>query len=246
MTGLLLTTLLTAGSALADDGGRAERLAELRSEVEALQHEVSMDKADMRTRLQALEAARTELELQVRQEELELQQLRLEIEKERALAAEAGADHQVLVPAVKAGLDRIRPVIEGGLPYRVPERLEAVREIEVALEGGTLPPHKAANRLWSLYEDELRLGRENALDRQTITLGGQQVLVDVARLGMVALFFRTSAGATGWAERAGSGWTWRTADARADRQQILALFDALEKQMRVGWFEIPNVLPGAE
>lgn len=219
---------------------RAERLAELRGEVESLQHEVTMDKGDMRTRLSALEAARTNLELQLRQEELRSQQLTIQIDKERALASEEGTVNEVLAPAVSAGLEAIVPVIEGGIPYRVPERLAAVEQLKIGLQGGTLAAPRAASRLWSLYEDELRLGRENAIDRQTITLDGQQLLVDVARLGMVSLCFRTADGDHGWAERTSGGWAWVRAQTRAERQQIQQLFDALEKQIRVGWFEIPG------
>lgn len=240
-TAVLLAILGTA--ALAQEPGRAERLAQLRSDVEALQHEVTMEKGDMRARLRALEDARTQLELQIKQEELSLQQLSLQIDKERALAAEEGEATNILVPAVQKGIAAMRPVIETGIPYRTGERLQALRELEVALNGGTLPPARAANRLWSLYEDELRLTRENAMDRQTISLNGEEVLVDVARMGMVALYFRTPDGRAGWATRSGTTWGFQVAEDRADVARIDELFDALGKQIRVGWFEVPNVLP---
>ncbi len=231
---------LATHPAAAEDLQRAERLAALRSEVETLQHEVTLDKGDLRARLSALEAARTNLQLQIRQEELQLQQLAVQIAQERALASEEGTVHGVLEPAVRAGLDALVPAIERGVPYRVPERLQAVEALRIGLTGGTVSAPRAASRLWSLYEDELRLGRENAIDRQTILLDGQEVLVDVARLGMVVLCYRASDGAVGWAERVAGGWAWRPAEARADRQRVQQLFEALEKQIRVGWFEIPG------
>ncbi|MBX2802660.1 MAG: DUF3450 domain-containing protein [Myxococcales bacterium] len=243
MTAWVALGLLGTTVAHSQEDGRAERLSELRSEVEALQHEVTMNKGDMRTRLQALEAARTDLELKIRQEELRLQQLAIEIDKERAVASDEGAATDVLIPSIEAGAVAIKPVIEGGIPFRVSERLAAVDEIMNALTAGTLPAHKAANRLWTLYEDEIRLGRENAMDRQTILLDGQEVLVDVAKVGMVSLFFRAPDGGTGWAERSSGGWAWVRATDRADDRRILEVFDALEKQIRVGWFEVPNVLP---
>lgn len=242
VTTMLLGTL--ASVAWAQEPGRAERLAQLRSEVESLQHEVTMEKSDMRARLRTLEDARTQLQLQIKQEELVLQQLALQIEAERALAAQEGEATSILAPAVERGVTALRPVIENGVPYRVVERLEALDQIEVGLRGGTLPPARAANRLWSLYEDELRLTRENAMDRQTIRLDGSEVLVDVARMGMVALFFRAPDGRAGWAERTDGGWTWRLARDRADKRQLDELFDALGKQIRVGWFEVPNAFPG--
>lgn len=244
--GAILVLLGIVGSAaLAQEPGRAERLAQLRSEVEALQHEVTMEKGDMRARLRALEDARTQLELQIKQEELTLQQLSLQIDKERALVAEEGEATHILVPAVQEGIAKIRPVIENGIPFRVDERLQALREIESGLNGGTLSPARAANRLWSFYEDELRLTRESSMDRQTITIDGNEVLANVARVGMVSLYFQTQGRNPdyGWAKRSGGGWVFEKAADSGDQRRLADLFDALAKHINVGWFEIPNVLP---
>ncbi len=241
LLGLVACTL--GQPAWAQDSERALRLAALRAEVEALQHDVTMEKQAMARRLLAIDTSRTELEVQIRQEELQLQQLELELDKERAAALTEGAATEALTPAVLAGIAAIRPVVATGMPYRVPERLAALDELETALTGGTLPPHKAASRLWQRIEDELRLGRENGVDRQIIDLDGEEILVDVARLGMVALFFRTADGSVGWVEPTDGGWTWVRTDDRGDRARIAELFDNLEKQIRVGWFEVPNTLP---
>jgi hypothetical protein len=235
--------LLGLGVAHAEDGDRAARLAALRGEVDALSDAIELEKADMLGKMQALDASRSELELRLRQEELAARQLQVEIEQARLEATAEGAGMEVLLPSIRAGLHALAPVISGGVPYRVAERLSALEEIDAALTAGTLSPHRAASRLWQVYEDELRLGRENTVDRQTIVLGGDEILVDVARLGTVALFYRTPDGRVGWAERGSDGWTWREAPTRADARRVLQLFDSLQKQIRAGWFEIPAALP---
>jgi len=240
---LIIAAALLGGVAHADESERSTRLATLRGEVEQLHHQLTLDKAALASRLQTLDLARTDLEVQIRQEELALAQLRLSLQEERALVDQGGDAHDVLRPAIHAGIDALIPAIEGGLPYRIPERLAAVEALRTHLTAGTLPPAKVANRLWSAFEDELRLGRENALDRQTITLDGEEVLVDVARIGLVALFFRTPRGEVGWAERRGDGWAWVRADDRTARGQVLTLFDSLDKQIRVGAFTLPHVVP---
>lgn len=243
MRALLIAAALLGGVAHADESERATRLATLRGEVEARHHELTLDKAALSSRLQTLDLARTDLEVQLRQEELAIAQLRLSIGEEQARVAASGDAQEGLKPAVLAGMDALVPAIRGGLPYRVPERLEAVEGLRTQVNAGTLAPAKAAHRLWQTLEDELRLGRENALDRQIIALDGQEVLVDVARIGLVALFFRTPDGAVGWAERRGDTWTFVHAEDRAARGQILQLFDSLDKQIRVGAFTLPAVLP---
>jgi hypothetical protein len=229
--------------AWADPSERAERLAALRGEVEALNHQLQLEQSSVAGRLQSLDLSRSELEVQARQEELLTAQLQLQLEERRALVVGDTATDEALVAAARAGVAQLRPVIADGLPYRVTERLAALDDLLAGLDAGTLPPHRAVGRLWQTFEDELRLTRENGLDRQTITLDGQEMLVDVARIGAVALFFRAPDGRSGWAEAQTGGWTWRIASDRTERGEIDALFDALDKQIRVGQFTLPAALP---
>lgn len=243
MRRFLLIAVLLGGTAHAEDPDRATRLAALRGEVETLHQDLTLDQAALAARLQTLDLARTELEVQIRQEELALAQLQLQLEAEQAAARDGAGAHDALVPAIEAGAEALLAAIDASLPYRPAERRSVVDEIVVPLRAGTLPPSKAAHRLWQAYEDELRLGRENAVDRQTIVLDGGERLVDVARLGMVGLYFRTAEGEVGWAEPDGDRWTWRLAPDREARGQVLALFDQLEKQIRVGRFTVPPAFP---
>ena len=240
MSVFFLAFLLAPALGAADEPTRGERLAALRAEVEELQHTVKLEKTALDGRLAALEQARTDVELQLKAEDLALQQLAAELEREVRRSQESGAAHQDLVPMVQKALVALEPLVRAGIPYRVPERLAAISELQAGIQGGTIPSHKATARLWSLYEDELRLGRENALDRQVIGLGGREVLADVARLGMVALYWRTADGRVGWAAPGESDWAWVEAQSATQRAQVTELFEALGKQIRVGAFSLPN------
>lgn len=242
---LALGGLALAGTAAwgADLSGRAENLARLRAEVEALATEVSLAKEDLRARLRSIDTRVAEAESEIRREEVRLTQLEGEAERTRQLISAQGANADVLVPAVEDGLASMRAVVAGGLPYRVDERLEALAELEAGLEGGSLSAEDAAARLWGLAEDELRLTKENGLDKQVITLEGEELLVQVARLGMVALYFRTEDGRVGRAARGADGaWTWVTLEGAEEQAQLADLFDALDKGIRVGWFELPYAI----
>lgn len=221
----------------------AENLADLRTEVESLSGEVELVKDDLRGRLRALETQKTDLEAQIRREEIRLAQLDRAVSEQRDLAARTNADGEVLMPVLKTSLAMLRESIGRGLPYHTTDRLAEVEKLENQLAQGTLRPQRATSRLWQFVEDELRLTRENALDRQVIELDDEEVLVDVARVGMVALFFRTSDGRFGRAVRSGDGWTWQVESSGAASDRIENLFDSLEKQIRVGWFEVPDAFP---
>ena len=103
-----------------------------------------------------------------------------------------------------------------------------------------MTPESAAARLWAFVEDELRLSRENALDRQVIPLPEGEVLAEVARLGMVALYFRTDGGLTGAAVPRDGGYAWEVITDRDDQKAVAALFEKLRHGVRTGAFTLPN------
>ncbi|MCB9694164.1 MAG: DUF3450 family protein [Alphaproteobacteria bacterium] len=215
---------------------RGARLAGLRAEVAALRADVQRDQADLDARLAALSLARSEAEVALSSEELALERLRADLARQREEVA--GEDpYAVLAPVVRAGVDRLRDRIRAGLPFRQAERLASLDELAAGLDSGTVPPDKAATRLWQAVEDELALTRENALDRQVVTIDGQERLVAVARLGMLALYFRADDGTVGWWD--GQGWT--VATERLDRARVDELFTALDRRIRTGWFDLPGI-----
>lgn len=234
--------LALAGPALAQDDARARRLADLRAEVAELSETIELERDDLRARLRAIDAQKADVQVQLRRAELRLTELRKAAdERKDALAGEESAG-EALTPAIKEGLAELRKVVRSGLPFRVQERLDALDALEAQVDEGVLRPRKAAHRVWQFYEDELRLTRENALDRQLISLEGDELFVEVARIGMLAIYFRTEEGVVGHAVRSGDDWTWTPYTDAGSIEHVEGLFDALEKQIRAGWFELPDLV----
>lgn len=240
---ILALTLASSASAQESDE-RATRLADLRSEVAELAETIELEREDLRGRLRALDAQKADVQVQLRRAELRLNELRkVADERKESLAGEASAG-EALKPIVNEALVDLRKVVRSGLPFRVDERLEALDKLQAQVDEGVLTPRKAAHRAWQFYEDELRLTRENAIDRQILDLQGEQVLAEVARVGMLAIYFRTEEGVVGRAVRDGDGWTWTSYTDAESIEQVNGLFDALEKQIRSGWFELPGLAEG--
>ena len=225
-------------------GALAESLIKLRSEVEQLNTEVELTRQESRTQLAALSAQKAELEAQVARLELNARKLREDLAKRQEEAAAAGVAGESLLPVLLAATTGLRDYIVAGLPFKQAERLAELDDFRRQLEGGTLAPARAANRLWAFYEDEFRLTRENGIHAQTISLEGAEVLADVAKLGSMMLFFRTSDGRMGAARKTGAEWRFEVAADEAARKRNAAWFDSLTKQIRQGWFELPNTMAG--
>lgn len=223
----------------------ARELTGLRAEVEALSESISDVRAETETRVRSLAGQKAELEAQVQREELRLKQLAQEKEKHLQEVASSQAAKARIEPTIRASLARVRRGVASSLPFKHAERLAALDAIETGLRDGMLRPEKAAARLWQLVEDELRLTRESGLYQQVLTVDGDETLAEVARLGMVAMYFKTQDGRVGRVARKGDVWVTETLSDEVSRAQILGLFDQFKKNIRVGFFELPNPTPGA-
>jgi cell wall-associated NlpC family hydrolase len=242
---LAVLLALTPALASAQSDELARRLIELRGEVEQLNGELELLREEQRTTLAGLSAQRAELSASLERQQLAARELREKRAAAERAQAETGLEGEALKPLLVAKVADLRARIADGVPFKIDERLGELDQFVVQIENGTVPPQRAVNRLWAFYEDEFRLTRENSLHRQTITVDGWKMLADVAKLGTVALYFKTSDGQVGQAVRDAGQWRWQRVNAADDVARIDTLFDALRKQIRQGYFELPLLAVGA-
>lgn len=237
--------LILSGKTYAQDKSTdllAKELVSLRGEVEELNAELDRRKARHSAEMRSLQGQRAELQAQIRRESLKMEKLERSLAKQREIARDAGIDLQELKPVVLRALDDLKVLIDDSLPFKRQERLAEVEELRRQVKTNVLTPHKAVNRLWGLYEDEIRLTSENGLYRQAIDLDGEERLVDVARLGMVMMYFRTSNDEYGRVVNDGGQWDYEMLQDDAARDRLENLFDSFNKQIRTGYFVLPNAL----
>lgn len=221
----------------------SQELIELRGDVQALNSQLQEAKEQHKSRMSSLEQQRGELQAERNREQLRIKKLEDTLAENRERAKQAGVGSEALKPVVLEAIAQRRQKIGAQIPFKVDERVAELDDIERQLKTDVLTPHKAANRIWSFYEDEIALASENGIYRQTIVLDGEERLTDVARVGTMMMFFRTAEGRYGYAVRDGQD-DWRyeyTADAESE-DRVAGLFDAMEKQIRTGYFTLPNVL----
>ena len=220
----------------------AQELMDLRAEVERLNSELAIEQQEFRNEMASLAAQRTDLEANRNRLSLQLNQQRDALERNQQLAQEAGLESDELIPVLMSAVQTMRDWIAQSLPFKRDERLSELDSLVNQLEGGTIDAHRAVNRAWAFYEDEMRLTRENGIYSQTITLDGQEILADVAKLGAVMLFFKTSDMQYGYATQQGDNWRYVRLQSPVQEEAVATLFDSLQKQIRQGYFTIPNAL----
>jgi len=239
----MLVAASAAAAAVADDTTElGQRLAQLRGEVDTLSANLSREEAEHRDQMRSFARQKADLEAELKREQMRLQKVRHEIDERKSAMAARSVESEKLVPIFDATVESLRVYVRQALPFRASERLAEIDRVVEQRKTGLLTTERALARLWSFVEDEVRLTKESGLHRQTLVVDGSEQLVDVVRIGMVMLFFKTSDGVVGYAAKQGEVWTTRSLTEKEDRKRVLKLFEDFKKQIRVGYFEIPNAL----
>ena len=233
---------LTAGT----EDNMAESLMKLRAEVEKLNTQIQDEKDETKASMRSLVLEKNELDATVGREDLKIKQLEQEIVKVKKQIEAASKNSEGIKPVVTEAIANLKTRIASELPFKTAERLEDVERIESQMEAGLLTPQKALVQVWNSYADELRMTKENGLFKQTIKLDGQDRLAEVARLGTVMMYFKTPDDRVGYVAKDANGWYYKEAAGKEAQDQILALFDAMQKQIRTGYFTLPNAIAATE
>jgi hypothetical protein len=242
----LLLPLALVGSLYADSvKNLSSELVELRLEVERIHDTLDEKKASHKAQMKSLRNQKSELEANIRREETKIKQVQRSLEQVRTSTAKISKNSKVLQPILLDAIVLLENYINSTLPFKKAERLSALNEIKTQILSETIVPERLANRVWSFFEDEIRLSRENGIYKQMVEVNGENRLSEVAKIGMMMLFYKTSDEETGYLTRDNGAWKYVSASEIEDAQ-ILALFDAFTKQIRSGYFILPNAIITAE
>lgn len=239
LIGLLLVAPTSYGEAF---DNLTQSLIQIRGEVEELQNQLDMEKQDHKSKMDSLGSQMSDLSVENRRQKLAMEKLEQAVQKLQESKQAALSGDEALMPVVLSSLDNLRQVVASGLPFKIDERLGEIDSLKAQLENGSLDPKRAANRIWAFIEDEIRLSRENGVYSQTIELNGKNLLADIAKLGSMFIYFQTSDNQVGMAQQKAGAWQFVETVDPTSKQQINALFDSLKKQIRQGYFELPNPL----
>jgi hypothetical protein len=185
---------------------------------------------------------KNDLESVVAREDLNIKQIERELEKVRKEIKEAGKNTEGLKPIVFKALDMIEENVKNSLPFKTAERTAELEKIRSQLENDLITGQKALALTWNAYGDAIRMSKENGLFKQTISIKGQDRLAEVARIGTVAMYFKLPDDTVGYATKDAKGWFYKEAVSKKEQEQILALFDSFKKQIRSGYFTLPNAI----
>lgn len=241
---LIIAVYTSMNNAVADSiDNLSERLIKVRSEVESLSEELVLLRQEHKQHMLGLVSQETELQSSIRSVQRKNKRLKLEIEKNKEKVGQAGVEDHELKPIVVRAIRSLAVSIHNGIPFMLDNRLKSLEEIKTNLDKGLVSSHKSSRLLWLFLEDEISLTKENGVYKQEIKLGEEFVLADVAKIGMVGLFYRTTDDEYGMAIRDG-GWNYKELTSGTEIDQVNYLFENFGRQIRSGYFEVPNFISG--
>lgn len=243
MKGVLSTIVfyiaLPAFSATKGVEDLAKKVIELRREVEELNAQYEMRKQQVVEELKGLATQKTELSAGINEAELKEQQLlqkMVDIKKHLKQKSALGEDLNAVNNNI---LSFLREYIITSLPYQREQRNSSLQQLEEKVKTGEISPTTVTNLLWGLLADEKRLARETSLAKQNISLEGKELLAEVVKVGMVAMYFKIDEGKVGQVVQSGNEWKYKEFSQKWEQEKVLLLFDSIKKQIRNGFFELP-------
>lgn len=239
---IALGMLLGTTTLMANSDNMAESLMKLRAEVEQLDTQISDEKDAYKAQMKSLTMQKSELEAMVSREELKIKQIQKELADVKKNIQKASKNSQGLEPIVLEAIDNLVAMMKSSIPFKTNDRIESVMSIKDQLKNSLITPQKALSIVYNSYADEMRMTKENGIFKQSITLDGEQKLVEVARVGTAMMFFKTPNDRVGYVTDNGGKWEYKEELNQEKQNQILGLFDAFKKQIRTGYFTLPNAL----
>ena len=216
-------------------------IMELRSDVESLYTQIDDNKEAYRSQMKSYALQISDNEAQINRQETALKLTQQSIEKAEKQLEALGSTTVDLKPVVNKALDVLEKEIKAGIPFKVEERIAGLHQIKNDLKSGNISQEKALALTWASYDDTLRLTKEIGQFKQEITLDGKATIAKIAKVGSVMMFFATPDDKVGYVKQEGNAYSYVVADG-SQRDQIIDLFDALQKQIRTGYFTLPNAL----
>ena len=240
MLSIAVVTLLSTSTLYASTQNMAESLMKLRADVEQLDASINDEKDSYKASMKSLLRQKNDLESVVAREDLKIKQIERELDKVRKEISEAGKNTEGLKPLLLDAIALMQANIKSSIPFKTADRLSDIEKIKTQLESNLVSPQKALALTWNAYGDAIRMSKENGIFKQTINIDNQDRLAEVARIGTVGMFFKLPDNTVGHATKDVAGWYFEASVSKTEQDQILALFDSFKKQIRSGYFTLPN------
>jgi septal ring factor EnvC (AmiA/AmiB activator) len=240
LTKLGLIAVLSCMPLMADN--MVNSIMKLRADVEKLYSEIDSNREAFKSHMKSLAVQRADNDVSINRLEMELQSLNQEIASTELLLKDTSGTKESIQAMLLKALADLETKITTSVPFKVNERVADIQKLRTQLNEGTISEQKALALIWSSYDELLRTTQDIGIYKQQITLNSEVKLAKVAKVGSVMLYFMTPDEKVGYMEKKKEGTFEPVVVDGDEAKQITVLFDSLQKQIRTGYFTLPNAL----
>lgn len=221
-----------------------EKLTELRQTVEnsalALEQLNQRQNSEITTLIQR----KSELQLLTSRDQLQIQVLEKKNDNHQKNPSSevkmTAADRAVLARWISS----LKTWIEESLPLHQEVRLQKVTDLESRLQNHE-PPEVLIWDLWSLTENEIKMTKGHQYELINLPIEAETQLSEVARLGMLQAYFKTTGNEFGYLTKEEGQWAFKKTSDKKEKAAIDRILKTVrEKQSRV-ILDLPGLEKGS-
>lgn len=243
LSAVVISTLMASSlSANTSNDEIIKSIMKLRGDVESLYTNINENKEQYKSEMKSLSMQKADTEAQINRKTTSIKLAKSELAKIKQKISETSSSKTDLKPLLFSAITHLETSIKEGIPFKVDARVSDLEKIKSQINEGLITDEKALSLVWASYDDTIRLTKEIGLFKQQITLGGKPVIAKIAKVGSVMMFFSTQDNKVGYVTKDGTEYSYKVITNPDDITNIVALFDALQKQLRTGYFTLPNAL----
>ena len=239
---LAVSTLFSSSVFAQSSEEIVESIMKLRGEVESLYTQIDENKDYYKAQMKSLSMQSADSEAQINREKTSIKLAESELQKIQTKIASTSSDNVELKPLIADAISHLESSIKEGIPFQVNERIASLKKIKTQLDENEITQERALAMVWASYDDAIRLTKEIGIFKQQIEINGKTLLAKVAKIGSVMMFFQAPDESVGYVTKATDGYEYKVVTNPEDIKKVTNLFDALQKQIRTGYFTLPNAL----
>lgn len=217
-------------------------IMKLRADVEGLYTQIDENKDNYKAQMKSYAMQVADNEAQINRKDTALKVASSESAKIEEQISQKGASTNDLTPMLTVAIDNLKKIIQNGIPFKTEDRVADLEKIKTDMKSGNITQEKALSLVWASYDDALRLTKEVGIFKQQIKIGEEVKLAKVAKIGTAMMFFMTPDEQVGYVKNSNGTYSYVLVNDDKSKEQIHTLFDALQKQIRTGYFSLPNAL----
>ncbi len=226
----------------ADNENIVNSIMKLRADVEALYTKIDDNKDIYKAEMKSTTMLSADNEAQINRQETALKLANDEIASVKIKLEKLSSKNDSIKPMLLVAIDNLRNIISKGIPFKVEERVSDLDKLKKQLNDGDITEEKALSMIWASYDDVIRMTKEIGQFKQEIKVDGEIKLAKIVKLGSIMMYFATPDDKVGFVVRDGDGYSYKVVTEKESVKKIVELFDALKKQIRTGYFSLPNSL----